>query len=441
VTAARVRVPHAWWIVAVGSLIVCTALLVFARDYTFFQDEWTFIITAPDWTLATIFQPHNEHPSIPFRVIYWALLNTVGLRSYVPYMAIVLLFHFIDVLLLFQLIRRRAGDLIGMFSALLLLLLGAGWEDIMWAFQMAWLASVGLGLGALLMLQGPRTPARLGATAMLVAGSLSFSGIGVPFAVAAAVFLAATPERRWDLLWLAPVAVALATWYATFGRLGNHPDPQPTAFNLLLDPVYTLWGLGASAAGLIGEGGWFGPAILAAAVLAVAVTWIRHRPDPLALGVATGLVAFYAVAGLTRAQLGYVQAGSARYSYVAASLWLILLADSARALPWRGMWRPVLTACAFLAVFNSAALLVAFATARIMVMERQVADYYALSAERADPCLDPNGAVDLLVMPVMTSPGPYYRAVDHYGDPTAGRPLRDRADYELGVQRLKKRGC
>jgi hypothetical protein len=105
------------------------------------------------------------------------------------------------------------------------------------------------------------------------------------------------------------------------------------------------------------------------------------------------------------------------------------------------MWRPVLTACAFLAVFNSAALLVAFATARIMVMERQVADYYALSAERADPCLDPNGAVDLLVMPVMTSPGPYYRAVDHYGDPTAGRPLRDRADYELGVQRLKKRGC
>jgi len=440
-SAADVRIPHARWIVAGAAFAGCAALFWLSRTYTFYFDEWTFIITAPDWTPATIFQPHNEHPSIPFRVIYWLLLNTVGLRSYAPYMAINLLFHLVDVLLLFELVRRRAGELIAMVGALLLLLLGAGWEDILWAFQLAWLASVGLGLGALLVLQGPRTTARLAATAVLIAGSLSFSGIGVPFAVAAAVFLAATPQRRRDLLWLSPVAMALAAWYVTFGRLGNHPDPQPTAFNLLLDPLYTLWGLGASAAGLIGEGGWFGPPLLAAAVVALAVTWIRRRPDALALSVAAGLVAFYAVAGLTRAQLGYVQAGSARYSYVAASLWLILLADAARALPWRGTWRPALVACAFLAVFNSAVLLVAFATARTVVMERQVADYYALSAERNDRCLDPEGAVDLLVMPVMTSPGPYYRAIDHYGDPAAGRPLRDHADYELGVQRLKKPGC
>jgi hypothetical protein len=202
-----------------------------------------------------------------------------------------------------------------------------------------------------------------------------------------------------------------------------------------------LWGLGASAAGLIGEGGLWGPPLLALALVALAVTWVRRRPDPLALGVATGLIAFYAVAGLTRAQLGYVQAGSARYSYVAATLWLVLLADAARTLPWRGTWRPALVAVAFLAIFNSAVLLVAFATARTVVMERQVADFYALAAERNDPCLDPHGAVDLLVMPVEREPAPYYRAIDHYGDPAAGRPLKDRADYELGIQRLKKAGC
>jgi hypothetical protein len=440
-TAGGVRIPHARWIVAGAALAACAALFWLARNYTFYFDEWTFIITAPDWTIATFFQPHNEHPSIPFRLIYWVLLNTVGLRSYAPYMAIVLLFHFIDVLLIFELIRRRAGDLIAMVCALLLLLLGAGWEDIMWAFQLAWLASVGLGLGALLVLQGPRTPARLAAMPALIAGSLSFSGIGVPFAVAAAGLIVAAPQRRRDLLWLAPVAIALAGWYITFGRLGNHPDPQPTAFNLVLDPLYTLWGLGASAAGLIGEGGWFGPPVLAAAALAIGVTWVRRRPDPLAIGVAAGLVAFYAVAGLTRAQLGYVQAGSARYSYVAATLWLILLADAARALPWRGTWRPALLACAFLACFNSAVLLLAFATARTVVMERQVADYYALSAERNDPCLDPHGAVDELVMPVMTEPAPYYRAVDHYGDPAAGRPLKDRVAYQTGVTNLGRPGC
>ena len=439
--AADVRIPHARWIVGGAALVACACLFWLSRNYTFYFDEWTFIITAPDWTLATLFQPHNEHPSIPFRAIYWLLLNTIGLRTYLPYMAIVLLFHFVDVVLLFEFIRRRAGDLIGLVSAALLLVLGAGWEDILWAFQLAWLASVGLGLTALLMLQGPRSPIRLAAVAALIAGSLSFSGIGVPFAVAAGVVLAATPNHRRDVVWLAPVAIALAIWYVTFGRLGNHPDPQPTAFNLLLDPVYTLWGLGASAAGLVGEGGWFGPPVLALGLLVLALTWIRHRPDPLALGVAAGLVAFFAVAGLTRAQLGYVQAGSGRYLYVAATLWLILLADAARSLPWRGTWRPALVACAFLICFNSAVLLVAFAIARPVVMERQVADYYALAAERNDPCLDPNGAVDPLVMPVETEPARYYRALDHYGDPAAGRSLKDRLDYESGIQRLKKPGC
>ena len=439
--AAQVRVPRARLIVAGAALVACAALFWISRNYTFYFDEWTFIVTAPDWVLATFFQPHNEHPSIPFRFIYWVLLNTVGLHSYAPYMAIVLLLHFFDVLVLFELIRRRAGDLIAMVCALLLLLLGAGWEDIMWAFQLAWLASVGLGLGALLVLQRPRTRTRLAVVAALLAGSLSFSGIGVPFVLAGAGAIVTTPQHRRDVFWLAPVAAALAVWYAAFGKLGNHPDPQPTAFNLVLDPVYTLWGLGASAAGLIGEGGWWGPPMLALLVLALGVAWTRRRPDNLALGVALGLFGFYAVAGLTRAQLGYVQAGSARYTYVAATLWLILLADAARSLPWRGTWRPVLVACAFLAIFNSAVLLVAFATARTVVMERQVADFYALSAERNDPCLDPHGAVDLLVMPVETEPALYYRAIDRYGDPAAGRPLKDLADYEEGVQRLKKAGC
>jgi len=79
-----VRVPRARLIVTVAALLGCAAILWFSRAYTFYFDEWTFINTAPDWTLATYFQPHNEHPSMLFRAVYAALLNTVGLRSYVP---------------------------------------------------------------------------------------------------------------------------------------------------------------------------------------------------------------------------------------------------------------------------------------------------------------------------------------------------------------------
>jgi hypothetical protein len=74
-------------------------------------------------------------------------------------------------------------------------------------------------------------------------------------------------------------------------------------------------------------------------------------------------------------------------------------------------------------------------------MERQVADFQALAAERHDPCLAPNGAVDPLVMPVETNPALYYRAIDRYGDPAAGRRVTDRADYDNGARNLRKPGC
>jgi hypothetical protein len=437
-SAADVRVPHARLIAVTAALLGCAAILWFSRTYTFYFDEWTFITSAPDWTLATYFQPHNEHPSMLFRAVYAALLNTVGLRSYLPYMAVLLLGHLANVMLLFELVRRRAGEGIAIAAAALLLTLGAGWEDVLWAFQMAWLASVACGLGALILLG---SPAKTLFAIALLAASLAFSGIGAVFAIAVSVQLLLTPGRRRELLWLAPVAVALVTWWIAFGRFGEHPNPQPGLANLLLDPLYAAWGLGQAAAGLIGEGGASGPPLLVAALGAVAWRWRRHGADPFTIGTAAGLVGFYLVTGLTRAQLGYQQSGSSRYVYIGALLWLVLLADAARSLPWRGTWRPALVACIFVAWFSSSVLLFAFATAKTVLTQRQVADYYALEAMRSDPCLDPAGAVDLLVMPAETSPALYYRAVDRYGDPRAGMPLLDQASFEAGMRHLRKAGC
>ena len=437
-TAADLRVPRARLIVVVGALLGCGAILWFSRAYTFYFDEWTFILTAPDWTFATYFQPHNEHPSILFRAVYAALLNTVGLHSYVPYMAVLLLAHLANVLLLFELVRRRAGDGIAIAAAALLITLGAGWENLLWAFQMAWLLSVACGLGAMLLLQ---SQSRVPLAIALLGVSLAFSAIGVVFAIAAGTQFLLAPGRRRQLLWLVPLAAALLVWYAAFGRFAVHPNPQPGPANLVLDPLYAAWGLSQSVAGLLGVGGPFGPPLLVAAVAAVAGRWKRHGADPFLVSVAVSLVGFYLVTGLTRAQLGYQQSGSSRYGYVAAILWLILLSDAARSLPWRGTWRPALVACVFVAWFSSGVLLFSFATAKTVLMQRQVADYYALVAMRSDPCLDPAGAVDLLVMPVERSPARYYRAVDRYGDPRAGMPLLDHASFAAGVRHLRKADC
>jgi hypothetical protein len=435
-----VRIPHARVIVVAAALIGCSSILWLTRTYTFYFDEWSFILTAPDWTWQTYLEPHNEHPSMLLRLVYAALLNTVGLRSYLPYMVVLLSLHFANVVLLFALVRRRAGDLLGVAAGAALLLLGAGWDDLFWAFQIAWLASVALGLATVLALRAS-TPARMAVSAGLLTGSLMFSGIGLVFGIVAALQLALTPGRRKDLLWFFPTCVALMVWYVAFGRFGTHPNPPPTSANVVLVPQYLLWGLAQSLAGLIGEGSWIGVPLLGAAVVAVALTWRRQRPDPIALSMAGGLVALYVVTGLTRAQLGYVQAGSARYIYVGAVPWLIVLADVARQLPWRGTWRPAIVACLFLACFNSGVLLFSFATAKAVLMQRQVADLQALAVERNDPCLNVDGAVDPLVMPFETDPALYYRAIDRYGDPSAGIPVTDHGDFDRARLNLVLGGC
>jgi len=434
VKAADARVPRARLYVIIAAVAGCVAILWLSRTFNFYFDEWTLILpTDAGWTIYL--QPHNEHPAMALRLIYAVLLATVGMRSYLPYMAVLLVLHGTSVVLLFELVRRRAGDVIAIGAALILLVLGAGWENLLWAFQIGFVGSVAFGLGALLVIEAV-TP-RMWLAALLVFGSLLFSGIGLFFLIAAAVWLGLTPGRRQDLVWLAPVAILLAAWYLTYGQSGATGS---LAGNLQALPLYVLWGLAASIAGLVGES-LYGPALLVLALVAIAFTWLRRRPDGFAIGIAVALLAFYAVIGLNRAQIGYQQSGAGRYAYEGAIFWLLLLADAARDLPWRGTWRPALVALVFLACFSSGVLLYSWALAKTVQMQREDADLQALAAVRSDVCLDSRGAVDPLVMPQITSPADYYRAVDLYGDPARGTPADRAPDFKRARANLLKPGC
>jgi hypothetical protein len=438
VRATDVRIPRARLLIIAAAVAVCAGILWLSRGFSFYFDEWTFILpTDTSWTVYL--QPHNEHPVMLTRLIYALLLNTVGMRSYVPYMAVLLALHATSVFLLFELIRRRAGDLIGLSAAVLLLVLGAAWENLLWAFQIAFVGSVACGLAVLLVMDA-RKP-RMWLAMLLLFGSLMFSGIGLFFLFAAGVWLALTPSRRRNLMWLVPIVLALGAWYVAYGHSGAAPASSSLAGNVAALPLYVVWGLGAAIAGLVGEGGLFGPVLLVLAVAAIAFTWRRRRPDAFAIGILAALLAFYVVTGANRAQIGYQQSGSGRYVYEGAVFWLLLLADAARELPWRGTWRPALVACIFLACFNSGVLLYAYSVGKSVQMQREMADLQALDSVRADPCLDPDGIVDQLVMPQVTSPPAYYRAADRYGDPAAGTAVAHGADFDRARAHLVTPGC
>lgn len=424
----------------IASVVAAVAILWLARSYTFYYDEWTFITTAPTWTWATYLQPHNEHPVMVTRAVYAVLLSTVGLRSYVPYMAVLLALHGASAVLLFEIVRRRAGDLVALGATALLLLLGAGWENLLWAFQLQFLGSVACGLGMLLSLQGRSSRRHLLMAAVLATASVMFSGVGLFFGVAAAVQLVATPGRRRELVWFAPTAAAVAAWYLAFGRTYS-PAGGLSPGEIATLPLYVVWGLGASAGGLIGVSGYAGLAVAALASIAVAYRWRRDGPDAFRLGIVAGLISFYALTGLIRVQLGYQQSGASRYTYEGAVFWLLLLGDAARSLPFRGVWRPVMVSFLVLAVISNGLLLWNSAAAKTVLMQRQIADLQALAAERHDPCLDPNGQVDPVVMPVETRPVLYYRAVDLYGDPARSLPILDPADFDRARARLIVPGC
>ena len=145
--------------------------------------------------------------------------------------------------------------------------------------------------------------------------------------------------------------------------------------------------------------------------------------------------------GISRAQFGYQQAGAGRYVYEGAALWLLLLGDAARSLPWRGTWRPVLMAAVFLACFNSGALLFEFAAAKTAQMQREGADLQALDYARDTACANAPQGVDPLVMPQVTSADLYYRAVDRYGDPAPPLPVTDFEDYRRALVNLQRPPC
>jgi hypothetical protein len=417
-TWASVHVPHVRVVAAGLCAAAALAILYASRRFDFFFDEWDFVLVARSWGLRDYFLPHNEHWSTVPMAIYKLLLDVNGMHSYLPFMAALLVLHATAAMLLFLIVRRRGGDLPALSAAAVLLVLGTGWMDILWAFQIGFLTSVVTGLLAIYLLDGERAGVgRQAAAAVALLLGVMSSGVGPVFCVAVGVELALDRDRRRRLAVLGLPVAAYAIWYLAIAR--TSPDHIAPTFNLQALASFVPYGLGAAAAGVLGLGAaWSQLSFAALAVVCalVAVSWYRgRRIDSRFAGAIAGLLAQYLVIGLVRAQFGDAEAATSRYVYVGAVFLLLAVAPLARDLPWRGLWPAALAVVAFAVAMNAVQLREAMVS-RSADGATQRVELGTVWLFRDAPSLDRSAVVDRHLMPQVRA-GSYIAARDFYGSP------------------------
>ncbi|HEU5355909.1 MAG TPA: hypothetical protein VFU65_15660 [Actinocrinis sp.] len=417
----HLRIPHSAKLMLGLCAIAFTALLYATRNLDFYYDEWSFLDTAHQWTLRSYFLPHNEHWSTIPMLVYKVLLAINGAHSYLPFMAVVLLLHVTAAFLLFLVVRRRCGDLLGLIAGTILLFLGRGFEDIIWAFQIGFVGSVVLGLlGLYLLGERPavgRARAAAGSAALLLA--LMSSGVGLFFLVAVGVDLVLDRERR-RLLWTLIVpAVAYVWWYLTFGREGVAHDHSVFTFKTLEGLVgYTPTGIGSATAGVFALSSLWAPMAFAGLTATAVLVWYRKHLDcGLAIPAAVGIVLQFALTGLVRAQLGDAQATASRYVHIGAVFVLIILTEAMRDLRWQGLWRTVapVTAAAVIVVAGGS-VLIQQEHLRSKMLSAQKYELQITWLFRHAPGLNQQVAIDRTLLPIVT-PALYFESRDRYGSP------------------------
>jgi len=330
-----------------ASLAAAFALLLWLdHKHWFIGDEWSTLVDRKlggGAGVSGIWEPHNEHWSTIPVVVYRALFTVFGVRTYIPYVVVLLLVHLAIVHLLWRLMLRLGVDallatvLCGAFAVL-----GAGGDNLSLAWQMQLVAPIATGLGALLLApeHGGLGRRDLWVSLLLLAG-LMCSGVGLT--MMAVVGLVALLRRGWKVALgtVALPAVAYAVWYLAYGRDAGSQNPDSLSTAVQKVPEYVWRGLTDAVDGTFGLSG-IGPAVLAA--LAVWLV-LRARADDsrwdVPLAMAAGAVLFLALTDLRRSGLGIDTAGTSRYVYVVVALLLpagalaldALLARSALRLP------------------------------------------------------------------------------------------------------------
>jgi hypothetical protein len=315
-------------IFAILAVVAFLFILGLGLGMTFFSDEWAFIEGRSLGDPASWWRPHNEHWSTLPILLYRLMVETIGIGSYVPYLAVVAGLHVIVSALVYVLLERSSGPLFALIGSAIVLFFGSGFENLYWGFQTSFVGSVAFGLAALVVTDGPASARRAAAVAALLLASMASSSMGIVLSVAIGLEWLMVERWRKFVPALFVPAGAFVVWFLLVGRAGLDTFGVPLALESARDvPRSVLRGLsnGFGAIAGVPEAGFIGlTAVLAAGTIAAG----RGRIGPRAIALVTGMALQYALTGFARAQLynGIIDyTDYTRYTYTSGIVALLVV--------------------------------------------------------------------------------------------------------------------
>jgi hypothetical protein len=284
-------------------------LIVLDSQLTFIADDWMPLVKRQGWSVDYFLHPFHGNLVVGQALTYKLLQSLFGMGSATPYYCAAITAFLASAVLLFVYLRIRVGDCLALFAAILILFLGAAFEDLLFAFQVGYFASVAAGLGMLIALDREDDRGDRIACALLVV-SLAFSSVGLAFAVGALVDLVLGRRPRVPRAYVALLPLVLyGLWWAGWG----HSAQNHVSFhNLVTTPKFVFKAAAAGITSLLGlatgDGSepdqphliW-GKILLIAGLVLLALRALREGKlsRGLALALALGL-AFWILAGINR---------------------------------------------------------------------------------------------------------------------------------------------
>jgi hypothetical protein len=400
------------------ALVIALYLMYLGRGNNFFFDEWMFITGRRGLSVDALLSPHNGHLSALPALAFMVLLKFFGLDHYEAFRFAAIIVHLLVALMASLLIRKNHGWSIGITVFVAIGLMGAGWQNIFWGFQIGFMGSLFFFLLSLYLLDHGRTQNRnisFLLSSISLACSLLCAGLGVAgLAVIAMLCLFSTDRQR---TWWIPVGPALmyALWYLKYGT----SQAKLSAVDGV--PLYASESASGSAAGLFGVDRIWGALLIGALIYLCARLALRRRLTMRSVALIVFALVFWTMVGLSRTVVW--EPNASRYLYVGIVALVVGIFDlvfvSRPMNHWSLSQKAGAVSVAFVAIWGSHASLVQ--GAQWLKNEGDIVGAELAVVEMHRDTIDPSIAVDPLhafMLPV----GAYLSAVDDLGSSAAIDP-------------------